>query len=479
MAHNETSISMFLLHLLNVLTLIIICILIAQLCNDNEYGYKSLNSFDPEMTSRKFKYLINDNIYINRRNNYINLIFNFVIYFYYNIRINPEKHISKCAFLFFNIFFIILICIEIILNINIIGIFNGLSYENNYFYFCDITEDDFNKAKNYGKKNLKLQSTILSFNCFQLLILILVPIIMRNILPLNCPMGCEDFIELFLTSENYQNRENSDKINVEIIDEKRKSTTEINEIKNENEKLKNKIKNLEIENDKYKKKERILFLIKYYIFTKHETQISTESMLENFIKDINEKFKENIELNNMKEIAIMYIKEKLIENLTCPISQDIFVNPYIAPEGQTFDKIKIYQVIETKGLNPLTNSKIKINQLILNRKVLDLVEFYKDNKDNFNENACLILKEILKNNENKYYENPIVLSSGENMGNTVEGYSDNNNYKNLIVKSLIEQLREILDEYFQNDSNKKIKAKISKVIFQRQISENRNLEDEF
>ena len=302
---------------------------------------------------------------------------------------------------------------------------------------------------------------------------------MRDILPSYCPMDCEDCIELFLTSENGQNRENSNKINVEINNEKRKFTTEIFKIKNENEKLKKKIENLEIENDKYKKKERILFLTKYYILTKYKTQLFTESMLENFIKDINKKFKENIEINNMKKIAIMYIKEKLIENLTCPISQDIFVNPYIAPEGQTFDKIKIYQVIETKGLNPLTNSKIKINQLILNRKVLDLVEFYKDNKDNFNENACLILKEILKNNENKYYENPIVLSSGENMGNTVEGYSDNNNYKNLIVKSLIEQLGEILDEYFQNNSNKKIKAKISKVIFQRQISENRNLEDEF
>ena len=246
MGHCETIFSLSLLRLLNALTLIIICISIAQLCNDNEYGYKSLNSIALETTSRYCRFSMKDNILYSKSINYINLIFNFVIYFYYNIRINPEKHISKCVFLFFNIFFIILICIEIILNINIIGIFNGLSYENNYFYFCDITEDDFNKAKNYGKKNLKLESTILSFNCFQLLILILVPIIMRNILPLNCPMGCEDFIELFLTSENYQNRENSDKINVEIIDEKRKSTTEINEIKNENEKLKKKIKNLEI-----------------------------------------------------------------------------------------------------------------------------------------------------------------------------------------------------------------------------------------
>ena len=67
-------------------------------------------------------------------------------------------------------------------------------------------------------------------------------------------------------------------------------------------------------------------------------------------------------------------------------------------------------LLKKKGLNPLTNSKIEINQLILNRKVLDIVEFYKNNKDNFDEKACLRLKEILTNNENKYYENPIVLS---------------------------------------------------------------------
>ena len=105
MAHNETSISMFLLRLLNVLTLIIICISIAQLCNDNEYGYKSLNSIEPEKTSSEFSNFIKDRIQFSKDTNYINLVFNFVIYFYYNIRINPEKHISKCAFLFFNIFF--------------------------------------------------------------------------------------------------------------------------------------------------------------------------------------------------------------------------------------------------------------------------------------------------------------------------------------------------------------------------------------
>ena len=54
------------------------------------------------------------------------------------------------------------------------------------------------------------------------------------------------------------------------------------------------------------------------------------------------------------------------------------------------------------------------------------------------------------NDEGKYYENPIVLSSGEKIGTTAEGNKDQK-YKNLIIKSLIDQLGEILDEYFQRN----------------------------
>ena len=82
MGHCETIFSMSLLRLLNVLTLIIICILIAQLCNDNEYGYKSLNSIDSEKTMSKFRSLIEDRIQFSKDINYINLVFNFVIFFF-------------------------------------------------------------------------------------------------------------------------------------------------------------------------------------------------------------------------------------------------------------------------------------------------------------------------------------------------------------------------------------------------------------
>ena len=100
----------------------------------------------------------------------------------------------------------------------------------------------------------------------------------------------------------------------------------------------------------------------------------------------------------------------------------------------------------------MTKTKLNIKELIPNRKVLDLVEFYKNYSDIFDEKACLVLKSILKKDKDEYYENPVVISSGEKIGKTIEG-DYNMKYKNLIVKSLIELLGDILDEYFQSNSN--------------------------
>ena len=175
-------------------------------------------------------------------------------------------------------------------------------------------------------------------------------------------------------------------------------------------------------------------------------------MMNYFINEINLKFIEKIDLKDIKKYVIKYIKDKLVENLKCPITQDLFLNPYITPEGQTFDKTKIKQSIKTIHANPLTKTKLNIKELIPNRKVLDLVEFYKNYSDIFDEKACLVLKSILKKDKDEYYENPVVISSGDKIGTTIEG-DYNMKYKNLIVKSLIELLGDILDEYFQSNSN--------------------------
>ena len=201
MGKSEITFSMFIFRLVETLTLIIIFISIAQLCNKNEYGYKSLKNIDLEKTSKEFKNLIRDRIKFSRDTNYVNLIFSSIIYLYYNIRINPGKHISKKVFYFFNIFILVLILSEIILNSITIAQFKSLSYIDYYgskdycdsivyyelidyygstdYYYYNITREQFYECKNFGKQNLNLEATILSFNIFNFILIILAMIIIK------------------------------------------------------------------------------------------------------------------------------------------------------------------------------------------------------------------------------------------------------------------------------------------------------------
>ena len=190
-------------------------------------------------------------------------------------------------------------------------------------------------------------------------------------------------------------------------------------------------------------------IIKYYIYNKYKDNDFQDLTLENLINEIYKKYKEKINKKKIKKISYMYIKDKLLENLTCPISQDIFINPYITPEGQTFNKYYIDKYIEIDGKNPLTKLPLEKRDLILNKKVLDLLELYDNNKNKFNKTICNELKNILKNENGNYYNNPIIIEFGEHKGETTEGNNNNNRYINLIIKSLIDQIGDLLEEDFK------------------------------
>ena len=436
---------MFFTRVANGLSLIIIFISIAQLCNGQQYGYKSLNNIDSKITTEKFKTTIKKRINFSRSINYVNLIFNCIIYFYYNIRISPIKHCKPLIFLSIDFTKTILITIELILNCVIIGKFKSLSYQDDYFINNNdiisttnniMSKELFNGIKDNGNKNLGFDATILSFNIFQLILIICALIYGAVSLTYKDEhklFDCFECLKLFFFSESETKNEEIEDSEEEII--------ELKEKKKKQDFLYNKNS---IDSN--------IFFIKYYIRTKYNAEISTEHMMNYFINEINLKFIEKIDLKDIKKYVIKYIKDKLVENLKCPITQDLFLNPYITPEGQTFDKTKIEQSIKTIHANPLTKTKLNIKELIPNRKVLDLVEFYKNYSDIFDEKACLVLKSILKKDKDEYYENPVVISSGEKIGTTIEG-DYNMKYKNLIVKSLIELLGDILDEYFQSNSN--------------------------
>ena len=226
------------------------------------------------------------------------------------------------------------------------------------------------------------------------------------------------------------------------------------------------------------RKKKFIEIIKHYIYNKYKYQNLQEITLENIINEINRKFKEKIDKEKIKEISLIYIKDILVENLTCPITQEIFINPYIVPEGQTFDRNGINKCIEKDGKNPLTKSPLEKNQLILNKKVLDLLELYHNYKDDFNMNVCNILKNILSNEKGNYYHYPIVIDSGEKIGETVDGNNDNNKYKNIIIKSLIEQFGELLKEDYQIFDTIHIQDKEDNVIINKiDINANNNIQN--
>jgi len=75
-------------------------------------------------------------------------------------------------------------------------------------------------------------------------------------------------------------------------------------LKEENERLK--------KNKKFTGKEKVIELIKFYMLEVHKVNIPSNPTLQDFIRNINIKYNENIDKNKLGEIKIMYIKKKII-----------------------------------------------------------------------------------------------------------------------------------------------------------------------
>ena len=262
------------LRIVITMSLIIIFISIAQLSNKEEYGYKSLNNIDPNITTIEFRNLINKRIKLSKSINIINIVFNMIIYFYFNIRLNPVKHLKFCLHIFFNIIFIFLTIIGISLNSLAISNFKKLKYKDDFFIINNELKYDenvfgsdsinivvqnnnintntlFNNGKNEGSKNLKFDATILSFNIIQFLIISYSTCFLDNRQNDNCPMDCGDCCELFFTSKIRETiiiRADSQSIS----DENKKLKKEIEKLQKNNEDFENKIK-------QYKKDKQIFF----------------------------------------------------------------------------------------------------------------------------------------------------------------------------------------------------------------------------
>ena len=194
-----------------------------------------------------------------------------------------------------------------------------------------------------------------------------------------------------------------------------------------------------------------IYIVCNYLKSKYETNITKDLLFNKLLSKIKVECGLYFDKNKYEEIIIDYIKERISLYFKCPLTNQIFSNPYISPEGQTFDKNAILKIIQQNGRNPITKNKLEINELYENKLVLDIAEILNLNYDYFSIKAFEEIKKLLISKEtNKYYENPIVNINTNSQGTTREGskIEINAKYQNLIIKNFIEQNREILDDNF-------------------------------
>ena len=187
----------------------------------------------------------------------------------------------------------------------------------------------------------------------------------------------------------------------------------------------------------------------WYMKKKYNRTFAFDSVYQNLLTEVKNKCNININRAKLKEIFLFYVKEKFTECLSCPLTADIFLNPLITPEGQTFDKSYLLKEIQKTGKNPLTLTNLNEVQLIENKLVRDLCEIFRGNYDKFSLEDLLEMKNLLINkNTKKFYTNPVVIKIGFKKGETEESKNKNEEYSNKVILNLIEQNKDILSEEF-------------------------------
>ena len=106
-------------------------------------------------------------------------------------------------------------------------------------------------------------------------------------------------------------------------------------------------------------------------------------------------------------------------------------------------------MIQKDGITLERANVIQGNEFVENKLVSKIIEILNKKKD-FEMIDFITIKILLKNvKTNNFYDNPVVISNGNNIGETIE--SNNNdiqNYKNLLIKNIINDLRDLFEDNF-------------------------------
>ena len=179
--------------------------------------------------------------------------------------------------------------------------------------------------------------------------------------------------------------------------------------------------------------ENYMKVIEFYLRKEKTKEFNNyKSSLKKFLlKEIKEKFGLYLDSDNFKKITLYYIKSRLSVHLINTKNLKMLSDPVITNAGITVDRMSINQ-----------NSAFVENKL-----VLKIIEILNKNKD-LQMTDFIIIKNLLKNPKtNNYYNNPVVISSGNSKGETIEGDNlDNKNYKNLVIKNIINELKEFFED---------------------------------
>ena len=178
------------------------------------------------------------------------------------------------------------------------------------------------------------------------------------------------------------------------------------------------------------------YLTQFYNDKKTKSGIKIENLTPKniFLQNIKINYNLNIDSDKFKEITLYYIKSKLVEHLTDSSTKEIFSNPIITPDGKTY---------ELRTLN-------RANNYIQNKTVLEICKILKESGKELSFDNCEKIKDLLKSKETgEFFENPVVISSGQNKGETIEDLSYGNKfYKNIIIKNILKDIRDVLKKRF-------------------------------
>ncbi|KAL9657201.1 hypothetical protein ABK040_011423 [Willaertia magna] len=126
---------------------------------------------------------------------------------------------------------------------------------------------------------------------------------------------------------------------------------------------------------------------------------------------------------NKEEEIINKIKKwkQQLEKHTCPISQQLMIDPVIIESGHTFERDSIEEWLKSNNTCPITRKKIKTTLILPNINA----------KSTINENIEIFIKKVIKNCKIWSNDNNLIDICLELINYSLELIKNNNNFKNL------------------------------------------------